>query len=338
MKKKLLAAVMCLVMALSLAACGTKNAASGDAVKAVIDKMSDVEVNGMSMVFEMNMNDEDLGFKIDMSSDDTNAVVTIDMKMNIEGMEIKDYVRLSDCIVVDDKFYVNVKAVFDFMAELDPQYAMLAAYIDLPGDYVEMTMDDLTELYSDLLGVDIDFAELLEASLEAEEVDPAYNDALTDVVCRFIDELASKDGSGVTVSGDKISIAVDEKSAEAFMKALASMDVEEYFMQYAEAMDKIEGGVDYTASMQKEVEGLNEAIKEASEDMGELDEDEKLSVAVSVGVEGKSEVISMAIGGYDGYDDVNMSLSIVTSPDKNQTISAPDSVMSYDELMEVFGY
>lgn len=339
MKKKLLASLMMIVMVLSLAACGTKTpTASGDAVKAVIDKMSAAEVNGMSMVFEMSMDDENVGIKLDMSGDDTNGIVTIDAKMNIEGMKLDNYVRLSDCVIIDDAFYVNVKAVFDFLAELDPQYAILASYIDLPGDYVKLTLDDLTELYSDVLGVDIDFTELMEASLSAEETDPAYTDAITDVVCRFLDELASKEGSGLTVSGDKISLAIDEKSAEAFMKALASIDVEEYCMQYAEAMDKIEGGVDYTAAMQKEVKGLNDAIKEASEDMGKLDADEKVNIAVSLGVEGKKNVVTMSVSAKDKYEDVKMSFSVTTSPDKSKAVSTPDSVMTYDEFMEVFGY
>lgn len=339
MKKKLLSVMMMIVMALSLASCGTKNTASGDAVKAVIDKMSATEVNGMSMIFEMSMDDENIGLKLDVSGDDSTAVVTMDLKMNIEDMKLDDYVRMTDCIVVDETFYVNVKAVFDFLAEVDPQYAILASYVELPGDYVELTVDDISELYSDVLGIDIDFAELMEAGLaEAEENNTAYTQAATDVVCKFIEELASKDGSGLTVSGDKISMTLSEKTLEAFMKALASIDVEEYCMQYAEAMDKIEGGVDYTAAMQKEVKGLNDSIKEASEDIPEFDAVEGFEINASAGVDGKSNVVSASMKLKENGESMDISLSVKTSPDKAASVSAPGSVMSYDEFMNVFGY
>lgn len=338
MKKKLLAMMLMVVMVLSLAACGTKNTASGDGVKAVLDKMSALETNGVSMVFEMNMDDENVGIKLDMSGDDDTALVTFDVKMNIEGMVLDDYVRLTDVIVVDQVAYANVTSIFDFLAELDPQYALLSAYIDLPGDYLMLTMDDLSELYQDFLGVDIDFAELLNTSLEeTEEENPALAEAAKDVVCRFIDEFAAKEGSGVTVSGDKISVSVNEKTIEAFMKALASMDVEDYCMQYAEAMDKIEGGVDYTAAMSKEIDGLNEAIREASEDVS-FDDDEQIEINASMGVQGKNNVVSASIRVKDSLDDVKMSLSVKTTPDKNQSISVPGSIMTYDEFMEAFGY
>lgn len=338
MKRKLLSILMMIVMALSIASCGTKDAVSGDAVKAVIDKMSATEVNGMSMVFEMNMDDEDFGLKMDVSGDDKTSVVTMDLKMNIDGMKLDDYVRMTDCIVADETFYVNVKAVFDFLAEIDPQYAILASYVELPGDYVGLTLDDVTELYSDVLGVDIDFAELMEAGLaEADENDAAYSQAVTDVVCRFIEELAAKDGSGLTVSGDKISGTVNEKTLGAFMKALASIDVEEYCMQYAETIDKIEGGVDYTAAMQKEVKGLNDKIKEAATDLPKFD-DEKMDISFSAGVEGKSNVVAASVKVKDDIEDVGISLSVKTSPDKTSSVSVPDSVMTYEEFMNVFGY
>ncbi len=342
MRKKLLSVLLMVVMVLSLAACGTKKTGSGSSSRAVLDSMEAAEANSVTMAFEMSMDDENLAFKMDVATvDEKSATATADVKMNIEGMETgNDYVRLTDVVVDDETIYVNVKSVIDFMAELDPQFAMLEEYLDLSGDYVKLTMDDMTALYSDVLGVDIDFAELMETSLEeAEGDDSAYTDAVLDVLCRFLDELASKEGSQLTISADKISISLTEKNITAFMEALSQIDVEEYLMQYAEAMDKIEGGVDYTAAMQQEIEGCNDAIKKAAEDLKENGAgDDEVEVSFSMGMEGKGCVVSMAIGAKDDVEDVKMALSMTTSPDKGTAVTVPDSVMTYDEFMELFGY
>lgn len=342
MKKKLLSVLLMAVMVLSLAACGTKKADAGNSSKTVLEAMEALEANSMSMTFEMTMDEENLAMKMDFSEvDERSGSATIDMKMNVEGMETGDnYVRLTDMILEDEVVYVNVSSVLDFLAELDPQFAMLSTYIELPGDYLKLTMDDLTEIYSDMLDMDVDFAGLMEASLEeAEEDNTAYTDAVLDVMCRFLDELASKEGSQMTITADKISISLTEKNVTEFMQALSQVDVEEYMMQYAEAMDKIEGGVDYTAAMKQEIDGLNEAIKEAAEDLKENGAgDDEVAIDFTMGTEGKGCVVSAAIGVNDGDEDVKMAFSITTSPDKGTAVSVPDSVMTYEELMNALGY
>lgn len=343
MKKKLLSVLLMFVMALSLAACGTKKAGSGNSSKTVFDSMKAQEANSVSMVFEMSMDDENLAFKMDVTDfDDKTAAATLDMKMNLEGMNTgASYVRLTDVLVEEDIIYVNVASVLDFMAELDPQYAMLAEYFELPGDYLKLTLDDLTELYSDMLGMDIDFAELMEASLEETTAeDKASTDALLEVMCKFIDDFASREGSQLTISDGKISISVTEKNFTEFMEALAQVDVEEYLMQYAEAMDKIEGGVDYTAAMKQEIEGLNDQIKKLAEELKEdgIDEDEQVAIDFTMGTEGKNNVVSASINVKDEYEDVTMALSLTTSPDKGTAVATPDSVMTYDEFMSLMGY
>lgn len=339
--KKFLTVLLMVAMVLSMAACGTKKADSGVSAKAVFDSMQAQEdANSVSIVFEMNMDDENLAFKMDFNSvDEVSGSATVDMMMNLEGMETgAAYVRLTDVIVEDETVYVNVSAVLDFLAGLDPQFAMVAEYLDLPGDYVKLTMDDLTQFYSDMLGTDVDFAELMEASVE--EADDASADAILDVMCRFLDELASKEGSQLTITGDKISIALTEKNLAEFMDALSQVDVEEYLMQYAEAMDKIEGGVDYTAAMQSEVDGWNESIKEAAADIKEngIEEGQQMTVDFTMGTEGKGNLVSASVNVKDEYEDVKMALSIQTSSDKGEAVTVPDNAMTYEEFMELFGY
>ena len=258
MKKKLLSIMLMVVMVLSVAACGKKASANAQTATAILENISKAEVNTVSMEFEMAMEDEALGIRVTSSAkDESNAYATVEMKMNIEGYEMKEYVELTNIYVVDkNTIYIDMNQILEFLTELDSQFAMFTAYFNFTGDYLVITMDDLKALYADM---GMDPAEI-EAAFNAE-TDEELNKQLVNILGTFLDDYVSKAGEVASIKDGKLTVKVNNDNIVVAMDALAQMDVEDFLLKLAEAIDKQAGTVETTASMKAEVEGMNDSIK-----------------------------------------------------------------------------
>lgn len=336
MKKKLLSVMLMLVMVLSVAACGKKAGADAQpTVKNVLEKISKAESNSVTCELEMKTDDGNLSFKISGSNKDgSNGYAKVEAKFNIEPYSMNDYVEFTNIYVVNDEVYINLQQMLDFLTELDSQFAMISAYLKLPGDYIVLTLDDVIELYEQM---GIDTSELDFDSLKTEEWNKEYTEAIIQVFGDMFDEYASKAGeTAVTVTADKVTFTVNNDNITAVLEALAAMDIENYFMDLAERIDKIDKTVGNTAAMKEEVKGWNDGIKSALEDVkANGTGDDKVNLVMTMGMNGKNMEMSLKadVESYGNTTAVNMTLQ--TTPDKASDFQIPSSTMSLEQLMQM---
>lgn len=334
--KKFLSMLMMLVTVLSLTACGAKNGASANDAKSVLESISKIEANSVECVLDVKVGAETMSFKIaGASKDESNAYVSILAKLNIEEYAMDDYVELTNVYYANgEEFYINIKQVLEFLTELDSQFAILSTYLALPGDYVMMTYDDLVELYAQM-GVDMSDIDLSE--LAQSETDEEYVKLVVDVLGGFINDFSKNAGEDtVAVKDNKITVTINNDNAVAAMEALAAMDVEEYFMKLAEGIDKVEGGVSTTAAMKSDIEGLNDNIKSAAEDLKANGVgDDKVELNFAIGVDGSSVTMSADAKVDESGEETVIGFTYTAKPDKAENFSIPTSTMSLDDFMQM---
>ncbi len=142
--------------------------------------------------------------------------------------------------------------------------------------------------------------------------------------------------STVQISDSKVAIKVNNDNIQAVMDALAAMDVENYFMDLAERIDKIENSVTNTAAMKEEVTGWNDAIKASAEDLKSNGlGDDKMDIVFNMGMNGNNVEMNMNMNIDDSGEVVVMNMSFVTTPDKAQDFSIPASSMDLDTFMQM---
>ncbi|MDD6571464.1 MAG: hypothetical protein PUF12_03640 [Thermoflexaceae bacterium] len=336
MKRKVLSIMLMLVMVLSLAACGKKAGADAQpTVKNVLENISKVEANTVTCEFVIEDAEFNMAFRITGSNqDETHGYATIEMKLNMDPYVMEDYAELTNMYVINEEVYINVQQILDFLTDLDSQFAMLSAYFALPGDYLVVTLDDLIALYEQM-GIDI--SELNLESMQSEEWNEEYTKAMVEVFGNMLDEYAVKAGeSAVTITADKATFTVNNDNVVAIMDALAAMDIENYFMDFAEKIDKIDGTVGNTAYMKEQVEGMNEEIKSAAEEVKANGVgDDKVNMVIDMGVNGTSAVINFNMDMETYGETSKMTLTMTTTPDKASDVTVPVSTMTIEELMKL---
>lgn len=337
MKKRLLSIMLMLVMALSLVACGKKAGADAKAsAKNVLDQIIKAETNTVNCELELTSGEEVMSFRITgANKDESNGYAVIEMKMTMDPYVMEDYAELTNIYVVNGKeFYIDIQQFLDFMTELDSQFAMLSSYLKLPGEYLVVTLEDILALYESM---GIDTSELDFESLGDSKANEAYSKAVIEVLGAFVDEFAGKAGeSTVQISDSKVAIKVNNDNIQAVMDALAAMDVENYFMDLAERIDKIENSVTNTAAMKEEVTGWNDAIKASAEDLKSNGlGDDKMDIVFNMGMNGNNVEMNMNMNIDDSGEVVVMNMSFVTTPDKAQDFSIPASSMDLDTFMQM---
>lgn len=336
MKKKVLSIMLMLVMVLSVTACGKKTGADAQpTVKNVLEAISNTETNTVTCEIEFESAEESMAFRIaGANQDEQHGYATVELKLNIDPYVMEDYVRLTDLYVVNDEVYMNVQQILDFMVELDSQFAMLSAYFQLPGDYLAITLDDLIALYEEM---GIDTSELDLESMESEEWNDEYTKAMVEVFGSMLDEFAAKTGeTTVTITADKATFTINNDNILTVMDALAAMDLEDYFMDFAEKIDKIDGTVGNTAYMKEQVEGMNDEIKSAAEEVkaNGVGED-KVNVVIDLGVNGNSVEVNLNMDMETDGETSTMKVAMITTPDKASEVTVPVSTMTLEEFMQL---
>ncbi|MGN0160716.1 MAG: hypothetical protein ACI4AQ_04955 [Lachnospiraceae bacterium] len=338
MKRKVLSLMLMLAMVLSLAACGSKTTNSS---KTVLENMLKVQSKSFDCEVVLNVDEENISFRINGGIvDDQNAAFTIDAKMNLpeDELVVEEYVPLTDIYVVNgNEYYFNVTAIFDFLTELDPSVAMIQSYLGLSGDYFVITAAELADFMNTYGETGEVFTEedfLMSGMNETGEPDKE----LLDLLAKFIDEFAEKAGNdAVVIANDKISIKINDSNLEKVMEAFSNMDIEDYCMKIAERLDKIQGGLAYTAAMKDEVEGLNDSLKQAVEEYkatGSADLG-KFNVVADMGVKDGNVVMSVVMDVESEGEAVNATINYNFSSEAEPAFETPTSTFDYDELMDI---
>lgn len=343
MGKKILSVFLVLMIVFSMTACGSKTSAKvPESIQEVVDAMGEIDANSIDLTFDMQMGDEgSFGFKM-TASNKTNNEGFVDMyvKLSIDDYVVEDYTYVTTVYVSGQDMYINLKSVLDFAASLDEQFAAMAAYIALPGDYLKITMDDFISLYESM-GVDISaFSDVDNLMDVSEDSSSKMADALNELLGSFLTELTEKSGT-VTLSAGTATFTVDETNVKAFMDALASMDIEKYLNDYAAV---IESSMLETAEQIRSVTpGLNAQIAEAADSFNtEYFKGSRISTTFGVKdvvTEDSKKTKEAAVFSFvmnfadESAGDILMDMNMTMTEDKASDYTLPESVMTVEELM-----
>lgn len=345
MKKRILSLVLMLVMALSVVACGSK-ASVANSSKNALESMAAIKSNSFEYEALISVDEEQIAAKIYGGIYDAqNAVINIDVKGNIPDLDAKfdEYMHLTDIMLVNgNEYYVNVTSVFDFLTEIEPSMAMYQSYLNLSGDYFKVNAKELADLltqlgeYSDEYDVEFTEEEFTFTELDKTvEVDKE----LLNILVKFIDEFAEKAGNDAVVfSADTIKFTMTNDNFTAIVDALAAMDVEDYCMKIAERIDQMDKTLGNTAFVKEELEGLNQNLKDAVEELkAESTDLGKFNAVFEMGVKNKNIVMNMNVEAETDDMTPNITFNYKFSQDKVKSFEVPSSTFGVKDVYAAIG-
>ncbi len=340
MKKRLLSIALMLVMVLSLVACGSKAATPKD----VLVAMSGAEVGSAQYTMDFVIGENTVNVKMDLSQkDEMNGMFTVSAKFNIpeSGYAIEEFTPVTEMYVVNGtEVYLNVGQIMDFLVEMDSQFAMIEAYLGLTSDYLMISYEDLIDLYESM---GMDPAELgltMPTEADANLMELSQN-AMIEIIGDFLNEYATNAGESVIVAKDnKITFTMTPENMATVVEAMSKIDVEAYVKNLGAKLDEIYGTDEYTTMLTTDLEGTNDALKQAAEDAKagiEPDGFEKMTVAM--GLNGKNIELTMDVTGKESTasdaGDVKINMVMTTTPDKAKEITVPTEYMDIYDIIEI---
>lgn len=345
MKKRLMSLFLVLALIFSMTACGSKTPAKPTTVQGVVESIAAFDLNTMSYVMDMDMGDQgSLSMKMDVSTkSQSEGYLGVSAKFDINGLTVEEYMPVTTIYVADKNMYINLQQVLDFVASLDSQLAAMTSYLALPGEYLAVSMDEIVS-YLEAMGFDTAQFEIAESAVTLSSDDQKkMTEANVALFGGFLQELADKSGTATVTDG----IATFEISAvnmQAFMNALAEMDIEKYLTDYAAALEAIPGASADAESFRDMAEGLNQKVDEAAAAL-KVEEMKSSNIKAVFGAEEiaipnskdkkKNAFIDFTMLVDDGTDVMNLAFYIDMSEDKAGDYALPESTMTLDELMQM---
>ncbi len=341
MKKRLLSIALMLVMVVSLVACGSKAASTP---KDVLAAMMGAEVGSAQYTMDFVIGDNTVNVKMDLSQkDEMNGMFTISAKFNVPeaGYEVKEFTPVTEMYVVDGTtVYMNVGQIMDFLTGIDSQFAMFESYLGLTSDYVMISYEDIIDLYK-AAGMDPAEAGLtMPTEADANLMELSQN-ALVEIFGDFLNEYATNAGDSViAVKDNKITFTMTPENMATVIDAMAKIDVETYVKNLGAKLDEIYKTDEYTTMLTTDLEGTNDALKQAAEDAKagiEPDGFEKMTVVM--GLNGKNVEMTMDVTGKESTaadaGDVKINMVMTTTPDKAKEITVPTEYMDIYDIIGI---
>lgn len=360
MKKRLLALVLVLVMAVGLiTACGKKTANNDLGSWDTLREMQKVQKGKFSV--ELNFKGKglssatastvatnqyeaiaeqilsDLSVKLDGS-----VVSTKEAKFNIQYKlaDAKDYTSVTDIVLKDEAVYINLKTLREMLQSVnDPQVAMIAGLLTSDKDYIKVTMDDVTALAKQY-GLQLDTTQL-SISEDMDKVGAIIMDKVVTLLEKSTDGVKP---AVVSEKDGKYSITVNNDNAVQFLDKLKSVldkDGEALITEGIDEIKKLDGDhkaiIDQYESMKSSIASASTSLESAKKTLKE-DKNTKFNFGLDYSLEGKEGKRKAAVS-YNinvkasEKEQLDMTMKTTTEEGKEEAVKAPESAVSLTDFV-----
>ncbi len=343
MKRRLLAILLILTMALGLASCGSKGSNSKDAsLSAVIDKMSDMGTGKSEITVDIDTDIlkaqqvpfSKLGLKITSQIDkDNEKVAKADISYKLDTDE---FTKLTTIIVDDQVIYVNLKELKTAAASLIDklglgQYQSILAAIP-EAEYVKVDPATLSQL-----GAAVEVAPSSDVKISMEDMKKFAK--IGTEIAKVVEE-AVKDVNPAVISGsgDEVSVSLNDKNAKAALEALAKADYSKCFDNVMKQMESISIGKDIVTKYVDKKDTVLKELKSGLESAAaEIAKAKDFSFDYSVKIDGskgeRTADTKFVIDLKDSEQYLKATVSGKTEEGTKETIEVPSDATDFMQLM-----
>lgn len=352
MKKRIMAFLLVLAMAVSMVACGSGTKESSETktadVTALFNKVDGMESRTTQFVMDIDasakestegLNSIKLGLKVDgFSQDDKKSQATISYKLG----DSSEYKALTTVVGDNTTAYIDFATLKTAAVDICNTYniAQAAAVISVLPEvkYLKVDADTLSKYISTMSGTTVDTSALKDA-------DSAISEKVVRTVVEYVMKSiqdATKEVSPALISGSdsELKISVTKENLEAATDAILKLDLA---AKYDEMVTKVKeiGSTDkyvteLTNSKQQVVTELKNALNEVKNEKDDFDAfniegslgvsgdkgTRKVTGKISVNVEQKSEKVVM-----------NMEMTCGEEAAKDSTVTIPSDATDFTEYM-----
>lgn len=347
--KKFFAVLLAMVMVVAMATGCSKKGAS----KTNTDASGNSVTSTVSLKYEGEEGKADLTLVSKAAG--KNASISVSGSVDIEGTTVN--AKADDLFVVaNDKFYVNVKAALDAIANVEDAAESVNAIKELiTEDYIYMDMSGISEAIQE---ADVKTStEMIDALMAAyKDVSTGTDDkvvikvtnaeeakAFTDATAKFLKDNADKIADYFVASYNKVDIeklmnSVVDAVVDSMMAAYKEMGMEVTDEQKQQAKDMILSQIDMS-ELEVSKEDIVKAVKEMADSM-EVDEDADFDgTELNVTIEKTANGYKVSVKANDADNSLEIAAEMDTA--SSVSISAPSKAQNVNDiisgLMAAFG-
>lgn len=347
--KKFFAVLLAMVMVVAMATGCSKKGAS----KTNTDASGNSVTSTVSLKYEGEERKADL--TLVSKAVGKNASISVSGSVDIEGTTVN--AKADDLFVVaNDKFYVNVKAVLNAIANVEDAAESVNAIKELiTEDYIYMDMSGISEAIQE---ADVKTStEMIDALMAAyKDVSTGTDDkvvikvtnaeeakAFTDATAKFLKDNADKIADYFVASYNKVDIeklmnSVVDAVVDSMMAAYKEMGMEVTDEQKQQAKDMILSQIDMS-ELEVSKEDIVKAVKEMADSM-EVDEDADFDgTELNVTIEKTANGYKVSVKANDADNSLEIAAEMDTA--SSVSISAPSKAQNVNDiisgLMAAFG-
>ncbi len=344
MKRRILAILLVLTMALGLASCGSKDSKDAS-LSAVMEKMSDMGLGKSEITVDIDTDVmkaqqvpfSKLGLKITSQLDkDKEKVAKAEISYKLDTDE---FTKLTTIILDDQVIYVNLKELKEAAGGLIGklglgQYQSILAAIP-EAEYVKIDPATLSQLGA---AVKVDPASDVKISMEDINKLAKIGTEIAKVVEEAVKDVNPPVISG---SGDEVSVSLNDKNAKAALEALAKADYSKCFDNVMTQMESISICKDMVTKYVDKKDTVLKELKSGLESAAaEVAKAKDFSFDYSVKIDGskgeRTADTKFAVDLKDSEQYLKATVSAKTEEGNKETIEVPSNATDLMQIVSAF--
>lgn len=353
MKKRSMAVLLALILALSMIACGVQKRASSDEkmadVTALLKKVEGMEAKtfGFTMDLDVAVNESSteeankikLGIKVDgISQDDKKSQASISYRLG-DSNEYKPFTTVTgDGTTAYLDFATLKTAAVDICNTYKLSQAVTAISVLPETEYIKVDAESLSNYLSSMTGIKVDVAGLKNTDTATYEM--VMRTVMEDMIKTM--QEATKDISPAPISGSEseLKLSVTKDNLEAVCEELLKVDLNAKFEELLAKLKGINNAdqyvTEFTNAKEEVVSDLHDALNEVKNEKDNFDVfniEGNLEVLGETGARQLSEKISVSIEQKSEKAALTMELLCGEEAAKDKTVTIPSNAIDFTEYM-----